>query len=109
MAKVGVGAERTLRELARLCFLDPRKFFHDDGRSTNSTAALAGFDVKEGVTGHGKDRVTVIMKKYRFADKNAALDKAMKHLGLFENDNTQAGNAIAKVFKISAKEHGGHR
>jgi hypothetical protein len=25
----------------------------------------------------------------RFADKNAAIEKAMKHLGLFERDNAQ--------------------
>ena len=38
------------------------------------------------------DRSTV---KARLWNKNAALEKAMRHLGLFERDNAQRGESVA--------------
>ena len=35
------------------------------------------------------DPETGAVKKLRFWDKNAALDKAMRHLALFDRDNSQ--------------------
>ena len=95
--KMELTTERTLREIARLAYVDPRKFFHADGRPKEITeldddtaAALAGMEVTEEWAGTGKDRVQVgVTKKYKLADKNAALEKAMKHLGQYEKDNKQ--------------------
>jgi phage terminase small subunit len=93
--KMELTTERTLREIARLAYVDPRKFFRDDGTpkditelDDDSAAALAGMEVTEEWTGTGADRVkTGVTKKYKLADKNAALEKAMKHLGQYEKDN----------------------
>lgn len=89
--------ERTLREIARLAYCDPRKFFYDNGApkpihelDDDSAAALAGMEVTEEYEGSGQDRVFKgFTKKYKLADKNAALEKAMKHLGQYEQDNKQ--------------------
>jgi phage terminase small subunit len=95
--KMELTTERTLREIARLAYVDPRKFFHADGSPKEITeldddtaAALAGMEVTEEWAGSGKDRVKIgVTKKYKLADKNAALEKAMKHLGQYEQDNKQ--------------------
>lgn len=90
-------AERTRREIARLAYFDPRKLFRPDGSpkpinelDDDTAAALAGMDVLEEYEGTGENRVFVgYTKKYKIADKNAALDKAAKIDGLFEKDNKQ--------------------
>lgn len=95
--KMELTTERTLREIARLAYVDPRKFFHADGTPKEITeldddtaAALAGMEVTEEWAGSGKYRVKIgVTKKYKLADKNAALEKAMKHLGQYEQDNKQ--------------------
>jgi hypothetical protein len=53
----------------------------------------------------GESVVAVQVKKIKFWDKNAALDKAMRHLGLFENDNRQLGQNLAiQVNLVGAPE-----
>lgn len=93
----GVSVERTLRELGRIVHVDPRRFFREDGSlkpvtelDDDCAAALASIEVSEEFDGSGKEREMVgYLKKVKFWDKNAAIDKAMKHLGLFERDNLQ--------------------
>ncbi len=95
--KMELTTERTLREIARLAYCDPRKFFYDNGApkpihelDDDCAAALAGMEVTEEFEGSGQDRVFKgFTKKYKLADKNAALEKAMKHLGQYEQDNKQ--------------------
>ena len=99
--------ERVAREVARLSFFDPRKMFAPDGRPLNVTeldddtaACIVGLDVLEEYEGTGEDRVLVgHVKKYKIADKNAALDKAAKILGLFKKDNEQPGAATANAIQ----------
>lgn len=99
--------ERVAREVARLSFFDPRKMFAPDGRPLNVTeldddtaACIVGLDVLEEYAGTGEDRVLVgHVKKYKIADKNAALDKAAKILGLFKKDNEQPGAATANAIQ----------
>ena len=103
--KVGLSIERTLREVARLAYFDPRKLLNDDGSpkpitelDDDTAACLAGLDIQEVYEGSGADRVFVgYVKKYKIADKNSALDKAMKHLGLFEKDNAQKVDPFAEL------------
>lgn len=119
--KMELTTERTLREIARLAYVDPRKFFHADGRPKEITeldddtaAALAGMEVTEEWSGTGADRVqTGVTKKYKLADKNAALEKAMKHLGEYEADNRQRNpihdmpeEALQRFIERKAKEAG---
>lgn len=105
--KAELTAERTLRELARLAFFDPRKLLNPDGSpkplnelDDDTAACLAGMDIMEEYEGSGEDRKFVgYTKKYKIADKNSALDKAMKHLGLFERDNEQKTNPLTELLK----------
>lgn len=106
-AKAELTVERTLREVARLAFFDPRKLLNPDGSpkpinelDDDTAAGIAGMDIQEQYEGSGADRVFVgYVKKYKIADKNAALEKAMKHLGQYERDNAQIVNPLAELFK----------
>ena len=78
-------ASRVLDEIAMLAHSDVSGIMHPDGRvklphelDAATRAAVASFEI---------DAKGTI--KYRFWDKNSALDKAAKHLGLFERDDDQ--------------------
>lgn len=107
-AKLAALAERTaeeaelnitaiLREVTRLCLNDPSLFLKEDGSIKPATewtpamkATVASLEVSEEFEGQGENRRLVgYTKKLKFWDKNAALEKAMKHLGLFEKHNQQ--------------------
>ena len=90
MAKVELTVERTLQEIARIAFQDPRKLYREDGsqrpiHELDDDTAAAVASVEYGAEG---------ARKVRTWDKNAALEKAMKHLGLFERDNLQQRDDI---------------
>ena len=97
--------ERVAREIARIAFFDPRKLFAADGRplsitelDDNTAACIAGLEVLEQYEGVGEERELVgLVKKYKVSDKNAALDKAAKILGMFKKDNEQPGAATANA------------
>lgn len=111
----GLSIERTLREVARLSYSDIRKLYNENGTlklphewDDDTAAAVAGLEVDELFDGAGKDReMTGYTRKAKIFDKNAALDKAMKHHGLYEKDNDQLGTAVARIFKIPGKQRGG--
>lgn len=81
-----ITADKTLRETAALAFSDIRKLFEEDGKfkdlqdlDDDTAAALASVDV---VTMRDGPEVMYV-KKIKFWDKNAALEKLGKHLKLF--------------------------
>jgi phage terminase small subunit len=86
-----ITVERVMAEYAKLGFFDPRRLFHDDGRPKDITelddetaACIAGLDVQEVYEGNGDQREFVgYVKKYKLADKKAALDSIAKCLGMF--------------------------
>lgn len=91
--EAGISMERTLKELARIAYFDARKLFNADGTpkpindlDDDTVAALAGLEVAS--VGNAEVGIGQVMK-YKIADKNSALDKCMKHLGLYERDNRQ--------------------
>lgn len=98
-------AERIKQEIARLALFDPRKLFDSDGQpkpitelDDDTAAALAGLDVLEEFEGTGEDRKFVgYTKKYKIADKNSALEKAARILGLFEKDNAQRTDPLKEL------------
>lgn len=108
-AKCELSVERTLREIARIAYFDARKLFNADGSPKKLTeldddtaAAIQGIDVA--TIGNEEIGIGQVLK-YKAADKNSALDKAMKHFGQYERDNKQAnpGDALASLLgKISA-------
>jgi phage terminase small subunit len=86
-----VTQDRVINELAKLGFFDPRKFFNPDGTARNITelddttaAAIVSIEVFEEYEGRGDERAFIgYTKKYKLADKRAALVDLGKHLGMF--------------------------
>lgn len=105
--KFKLTTERTYQEIARLAYADPRKFFNPDGSikpihelDDDCAAAIAGIDIDEikadgFVIGH--------TRKIKQWDKNAALEKAAKILGLFERDNEQ-NRPLTRIVVMPAKD-----
>lgn len=94
----GVTVERTLREVGRLAYSDTRKFFKQDGTllplhelDDDTAATIASIEVDE-IKADGA--VIGVTRKLKIWDKNAALEKGMKHLGLFKKDNEQTPPAV---------------
>lgn len=104
----GLSLERTLQEVARLAYADPRRMFRPDGTlipvhemDDDVAATVASFEHETKVT-DGEDGIGTIARvaKLKTWDKNAALEKAMKHLGLYERDNAQRGENLAVTVKL---------
>lgn len=112
LEKCQLTTERVTREIARLSFFDPRKMFAADGRplavtelDDDTAACIVGLDVMEEWEGTGQDRVLIgYVKKYKIADKNSALDKAAKILGMYEKDNEQAREKVKVIFMTGGKD-----
>lgn len=104
-AKTGLTVQRTLDEIARLAYFDIRKLFNPDGSmkkiselDDDTAAAVSQIEIDEiGLEG------TVIgqTRKIKIADKNAALEKAMKHFGQYELDNSQKPAPTVNVGVLS--------
>ena len=107
LAQMELTKERVAREIARISFFDPRKMFAADGRplaitelDSDTAACVIGLDVLEQYEGSGEDRHLVgLIKKYKIADKNSALDKAAKILGMFAIDNEQRKDPLASLLQ----------
>ena len=96
----GLTVERTLQEVARLAYSDPRKMFRPDGSmipiaemDDDTAACVASF--KHDTFDGGEEGESGSTTKLKVWDKNAALEKAMKHLGLYERDNSQRAPNLA--------------
>jgi len=96
-AKFEITTEAVLRNLAQAIHFDPRKLVNEDGSAKaiqelddDTAMALSGFEVTEEFIGRGEDReLSGYTKKFKWLDKNTARDQAMKHLGMFREDNDQ--------------------
>ncbi len=96
-------SEAVLLQVSRMAFVDVRRLVDATGKPiplhllpADVTAAIQDVVIKN----HGG----VQTYKVRLCDRNSALDKLMKHLGLYEKDNRQTGNAIGELM---AAVHGG--
>lgn len=96
--KVGLEAEGVLDELRKIVYGDTRKLYKEDGVTLkqphewddDTAACVSGVEVTEEFAGRGEERELVgYTKRVKQWDKLAAIEKAMKHLGLFEKDNNQ--------------------
>jgi phage terminase small subunit len=111
LKKSRLTSELVLRELERIVFADVRKLYDEKGRlrpihtlDDETAAALASIDVDEITIGKGPRRKAIgTTSKVRLHDKLVAIDRAMKHLGLFERDNRQReNNLVIQVGLVSA-------
>jgi phage terminase small subunit len=100
--KFALRTEDVVRELAKIVYADPRKAFGKDGNllpvsewPDEVAAMVASVETEELFEGQGPGRKHIgYTKKIKLWDKNSAIDKAMKHLGLFKEDNEQRGGAV---------------
>lgn len=106
--KTQLTLERVIVENMNVAFFDIRTILDDDGavKPVNewpaaAGAAIASMEVLEQYEGSGKDRVFVgYLKKIKLVDKGGALDRLMKHLGGYEQDNKQKSNAMQEFYKM---------
>jgi phage terminase small subunit len=102
--------DRVLKEIARLSFTDPRKFFSADGAiknihdlSDDEAASLSSIEIDELFEGFGRDKEQVgVTKKIKFWDKKGALELLGKYLGIFEKDNRQTTPALIMPTSVEA-------
>lgn len=87
-AVVGLTVNRTLREVARIAYADPIKLFHEDGSlrhvrdmDPEMRGAIQSIEVER--------RNGRTIGKIKLYNKNDALEKAMRHMGLYNKDNEQ--------------------
>ncbi len=111
-ANTGLSVERVLKEAMRLAFFDIRKLTDSEGNpipvhqlDADTAAAIQGLEL---ATERGPDKESgpTIVRKYKIADKNSAIERLFKHLGLFEKDNKQSnpGDAMtAFLAELSAR------
>ncbi len=97
----GLTVERVLQEAMRLAFFDIRKLTDAEGNpipinqlDDDTAAAIQGLELATERSRDEDGSVTVV-RKYKIADKNAALERLFKHLGLFQKDNDQNNPAKA--------------
>ena len=111
-ANTGLTVERVLTEAMRLAFFDIRKLADAEGNpipisqlDDDTAAAIQGLELAT-ERSRGEDPVETVVRKYKVADKNAAIERLFKHLGLFEKDNKQSnpGDAMtAFLADLSAR------
>lgn len=111
--ETGITLERTLREIGKVAFHDPRQFFREDGSLKLPTelddataAALAGFEVEELFAGSGEDRVHIVQaKKVKQAEKGKYLDMLMRHLGGYERDKEKPTDLASTLAAFVGQLH----
>lgn len=123
-AEFKLRSEDVIRNLARALYFDPRNLFREDGSlkamhelDEDTAQALAGLEVVEMAGGVGVavkgskvktvKHVAMFTKKVKWLDKNVAREQAMKHLGLFKDDNEQLGKSIGRAIVVPAKQASG--
>lgn len=95
--RTGIIADRVLRELARVAFLDPAKVINMDTAEVlpdvteDDRAVISGVKVKyiphKDYDDDGEPVIeTAIEREVKFADKLKALDMLAKHLGMYDKD-----------------------
>ena len=98
LERAGITLDRTLLELKRLAYMDPRKLFKRvkgqmvlkevDELDADTAAALSSIDLK----GAGEDIGKIV--GVTFKQKAQAIDMLMKHFGGYEKDNHQRGDNL---------------
>ena len=101
VAKAGLGIDDALNKLRQLLMYDVRKLFHADGRpksvhelDDDTAMAVVGIDV---VTAGNAETGIGEVRKYKLADRIAALDKAMRYHNLFKEEQKSLADAITGV------------
>ena len=104
--KLEITSEAVLLQVYRMAMADVRRLVDETGQPIplhllpeEIAAAIQALVIK--------NEGGVQTYKYRFCDKVGALDKLMKHMGLYEKDNRQAGDGLVSL--MNAVHGGGSR
>jgi len=99
--RTAITADRVLQEAYKLAFSDVRQLFREDGELKSpaewpdgAAGAIASFEVVTQNQGVGQPPRYI--HKVKLWDKNPALEKLFRHMGLFERDNNQKANILAQ-------------
>ncbi|HJV52774.1 MAG TPA: terminase small subunit [Noviherbaspirillum sp.] len=91
--------DRVLQELYRLCFVDIRKAFNDDGTlkpihelDDDTAAALSGIEVQELNAAPGSPPLG-FTKKFKLIEKKGPLELLMRHMGMLNDKLKLQGDA----------------
>lgn len=103
--EAGIRAVDVLRLVFGIAALDPIHLLDEDGNPLplnqmppEVRKAIQGVDiVPMSVRGEGDTMVTRYAYRYKLADKNSALDKLMRNLGMYEKDNQQQSGGIKQL------------
>ncbi|MBV7408755.1 terminase small subunit [Maritimibacter sp. DP1N21-5] len=117
--RVEVSQDRVLMEIARVAFANYRQFiriandglpyfdFSTIGEDAEIMAAVAEITVEEFTLGRGDDAREAIRTKVKLHDKLSALDKLMRHLGLYNADKSDGmsdlAEALAQISKTGSR------
>lgn len=89
-----ITADRVLEQFGRAAFFDVRKLFTPSGAlkpineiEADEAVGIAGIESVELTDADGN--VAGVVRKVRFIDRTAAMDKIARHLGLYERDNNR--------------------
>ena len=107
LARSELSAERTLKEVARIAYFNPKDLYDESGEllpipelHDDVAAVISGMDIE---TTYGKDDTKTVKTKIKLCDKDGALDKAMKNQGLYEEDNNQKPREPANITDLARK------
>lgn len=103
----GIETKRILTENARIALSSITKLFGENGTlkaprewPDEIASAVSTVEVVEIYQGRGKDRKLVgHIKKVKLWDKNSALDRFFRYLGLFERDHKHQSDPIKELLK----------
>lgn len=116
-ARTQITADRVLRELARIAFFDIRRLLDDNGEplplqdlDDDTAAGIAGLETateRGQRDSDGNEAPATHIRKYRIADKNAALTNAMRHLGMLRDRVEMNGTiTLTDLLKQAAARRG---
>ena len=108
-----VSESMVLEETSKIAFADLRRVFDSTGAllpvhqwPDDVAGAISSIEVVEMAGGAeiggeaGIEHQPMYTKKVRLWDKNTALEKLFRHLGLYEQDNTQKNPVVANLDKL---------
>lgn len=104
-----------IQQVARMAFVDPRRIIGPDGNlvpfhelpddvAFAIQSVEADVTMEEVETPDGIEYRPHTTYKVKFADRNSAADKLMRHLGLYEKDNRQR-NPLSDLLEMVAERN----
>lgn len=104
-----ITADRVLEQFGRAAYFDIRKMFTQSGAlkpvneiEDDEAVGIAGIETVELTDAEGN--VTGLVRKVRFIDRTAAMDKLARHLGLYERDNNRTVQGAVSMLVQSCQD-----